>query len=303
MIKKILNTIFKERNEFSNYRIIEIDIKDVDKYNNAIELIYEGVIDGILIKNVFSKKEIENINHNIEINKKNAIKTYGKIIYEGYTIPKAFPQIVLENRANNLITFKDYFKLCETFKNENEKIFGIDLEVRIKNTLTKITQKIVKPTKGFNNNGYYAFGTLRNFIPRNGNISVHCGNYFQKEFPEFYKSLEEQTQVKNQLSYTIKIKNEQSGGELTLYDLLWNENQTKSSVVENKEIIDGGKIINIDNKKLRRQYFKYNEGDMLVFAGGKIWHRVEHVKGGNDRITFGGFISKSKLFNGYNFWA
>ena len=35
-------------------------------------------------------------------------------------------------------------------------------------------------------------------------------------------------------------------------------------------------------------------GDMIVFAGGQIWHKVETVKGKKSRYRVGGFLTVSK---------
>jgi hypothetical protein len=36
-----------------------------------------------------------------------------------------------------------------------------------------------------------------------------------------------------------------------------------------------------------------NEGDLLVFAGGELWHRVSKVEGSLTRYSLGGFMGFS----------
>ena len=39
--------------------------------------------------------------------------------------------------------------------------------------------------------------------------------------------------------------------------------------------------------------FNPEPGDLLIFYGGRIWHRVEPILGSKPRITLGGFINFS----------
>lgn len=34
-------------------------------------------------------------------------------------------------------------------------------------------------------------------------------------------------------------------------------------------------------------------GDLIVFNGGQVWHKVNDVIGTKDRVTFGGFLGRS----------
>ncbi|MFT6708882.1 MAG: hypothetical protein ACJATF_003746, partial [Flavobacteriales bacterium] len=91
--------------------------------------------------------------------------------------------------------------------------------------------------------------------------------------------------------------------ELNFYNLFLEDSKYKTDAAENKFIKHADGVIDIDDEKLRRVSINYEEGDMFVFSGGRIWHRVEHVKGKTTRITLGGFIGKSKIDEGYKFWA
>jgi hypothetical protein len=44
-------------------------------------------------------------------------------------------------------------------------------------------------------------------------------------------------------------------------------------------------------------------GDVLIFSGGPIWHRVEDIKGDTSRITYGGFLNFSKDGKELFYWA
>ena len=95
------------------------------------------------------------------------------------------------------------------------------------------------------------------------------------------------------------LQTPESGGELTLYDFNWEDGQSKASNHENQFVImpDGSQL---DIEKRKKLYLNPQKGDMILFAGGQIWHRVEEVLGKRPRITLAGFLSlshdKSKVY-------
>ena len=298
-----LRSLVNRRNELK-LNILDINYSDLKPDHDFIQQLFNTEIDGVFIRGVFSKEEIDKVKTKLNSIDKSSIDQMGAHILEGFVIPKAFPVVVMEQRETGESGSLDaYFLGCEKLVTEGASLFGIDLSGKIQSVLSSISRSPLSIVRGMNGVGNYPFGTIRAFVPGPGNISVHCGNYFQKAFPEFYEELEKSVEVKNQLSYTIKLQNEDEGGDLTLYDLFWSETQTKADAAENKIITDGDRRIDIDDLSLSRISLNYNEGDMFVFAGGRIWHRVESVKGETTRMTIGGFIGKSKGTKEYKYWA
>ena len=150
--------------------------------------------------------------------------------------------------------------------------------------------------------GNYPFATFRYLVPDKGLMSVHCGNYFGKTFETFYQDLTQTVAVENQMSYFVMLQEPEEGGELTLFNFRWKKGQTKKDNSENNEIIqpDGSKMYVEDNEYIIKDKIKPKKGDLILFQGGNIWHRVETVRGKTPRITFGGFIGvsidKSKIY-------
>ncbi len=48
----------------------------------------------------------------------------------------------------------------------------------------------------------------------------------------------------------------------------------------------------LDN--FRKQYINPDIGDMVIFNGGRIWHKVADFDGDKNRITVGGFLAHSQ---------
>ena len=93
------------------------------------------------------------------------------------------------------------------------------------------------------------------------------------------------------------------GGELTLYNLRWNDVKIRLSgdtvLVDEK----GKKYDLLNKKQVPRISIAPQAGDMIVFSGGQIWHKVEFVKGTTNRITLGGFLSFTKDEKGLYIWS
>jgi Rps23 Pro-64 3,4-dihydroxylase Tpa1-like proline 4-hydroxylase len=98
------------------------------------------------------------------------------------------------------------------------------------------------------------------------------------------------------------LQQPESGGELSLYDLEWENGQGKANNHENREVrLADGTMRNIENDEV--QMIDPQKGDMILFAGGQIWHRVESVQGNRERITLGGFLSFNYEKDAVVYWS
>ena len=60
------------------------------------------------------------------------------------------------------------------------------------------------------------------------------------------------------------------------------------------------------NKELDPWYrftLEPEEGDMILFSGGRIWHQVANLSGDKPRITIGGFGARSRDDKTFYFWS
>jgi hypothetical protein len=153
--------------------------------------------------------------------------------------------------------------------------------------------------------GKYPFATFRYLMPDKGLMSVHCGNYFGQTFEKFYSHLNTKVATKDQMSFFIMLQEPEEGGELSLFNFRWIDGQTKVSSVEDNEVIqpDGSKVYVQTDTNIRKNKLRPRKGDMILFQGGNIWHRVERIKGTIPRITYGGFLSLSYDGKTIYFWS
>ena len=108
--------------------------------------------------------------------------------------------------------------------------------------------------------------------------------------------------MNDQLSYFLVLQESEKGGELSIYDMLWDQVKRKENPENNEFVIDD-KDNHIYLKDVESFAVKPKPGDILIFSGGPIWHRVEDIKGSIPRITFGGFLNFSKDNKELYYWS
>jgi hapalindole-type alkaloid chlorinase len=266
--------------------------------NTIIKKLLNEDITGIVFKNFLSKEEVLSVkNHLAEIPK--AKKT---IINEGFhSYPLSFAQFT-QMRNAGIIETEDYVRIAEdVLKNQHTEI-GLNITQKLIDFLEKfevfgkvspiIETNSQKPLVPFN---------VRELFPGNGELVVHCENLFFNEFPGFFNWLKIMDIKDNKLSYFITIQKPETGGELCCYDMNWrNVKQRKSHT----ELLDeSGNTIDINDNNLKKHLIKPDEGDLLLFAGGNVWHKVLTVEGSLSRITIGGFIAETNTPEKHYIWS
>ena len=256
---------------------ISIDAESVRDYPDGINQIYRGELNLMLIKKVFSEAEIFNAKTRIE--KKN---------HEGLAHHR-FGEILGFSRLQPGFNKETFFKESLPFREELNQIFGIDFEARIEKILTKISGGRNVEIPAENPNGVYIPATVRIFHPNKVDIlPVHTDNEHFEMHQVSCAHLNQIAKLQDSLSYLIVIEKPEKGGELVLYDLLWE--QTPQTLKEQFDTAVRARHL----EQLNKKYLAPNPGDMVIFNAGRIWHKVSDIQGKKNRITVGGFMSISK---------
>ena len=273
---------------------------EVIDHGNGVDALKKGTIDGFLIKNVLSEQEVGKLIANYEKVDTNEIN----VINSGLSIyPESF-SLLDQKSENSKDVLDDYFMKAEEFWNDFPKTFDFDFVQRVKNTIGKLSNSmLVSIPKGSNGVGSYNPATFKEMSSAGGELKAHCGNFFHKEFGTFYSHLERSSIIKDQLSYFVMLRPSEIGGQLTLYDLRWDQVKIRKSgdtvLVDEK----GKEYDLLNTKKVKRISISPEPGDMIVFSGGQIWHKVEYIKGNTNRLTLGGFLSFTKDNKGLHIWS
>jgi len=175
--------------------------------------------------------------------------------------------------------------------------FGFDLHERVAAVLQPMADdmRLVAPTEG---DRTYNPGQIRWWEPGGGGLPAHVGNEFRRQLQDgAMRHLLSVTSVADHLSYFVVLQRADQGGALSVYDLVWEENDGQDEEWDNC-IRDDAWIDKVPSTKLDLQ-----PGDMVVFGGGWRWHKVDPPLGDKARITYGGFAARSIEGNDLHFWA
>lgn len=251
---------------------------------------------GYLIKGVFDQKEIQKLIKGLDKipEEKFFEAKKGTIIY-----PRPMQSIDF-NALKPEYSAKQYFNEADELWKDFPDLFGLDLKAHLNSKLQKFFgNRKINSALGPDDLGIYNLACFRKLNEGLGQFEIHCGNFFHEEFQLPYSHLQTVTKVEDQLSYFLVLKKCEEGGELIVYDAFWNEYKNRR---DGDLLNESGEIVETDNeKKLPRISLDPEPGDMIIFSGGKIWHKVENVKKG-ERITLGGFITPGINKEVY-FWA
>lgn len=262
---------------------------------DLIQRVKDKEIDGFIYQGLLNESELSAIKSSLqEIPKSDWMDTPSGIIF-----PQPFAVITDEDELLNRYfkvlgrledsahTHQSLRKLFKTLQSYIEAV-GANFQVKVPTNKTK--NKTVVP------------GTFRYLYPNRGGLYVHSGNYFQDQSMQFYEQISESITLEDQLSYFIVLENADEGGELTLYDLFWEDAKYKDDALNNEYVLsDQNEKIFIDS--LKKEEYRPAAGDVLIFSGGRIWHRVEEISGNTSRLTLGGFINFSKDNEFLYYWS
>lgn len=256
---------------------LTLDAESVANYPDGVNQIYKGEIDGMLIKQVFSKEETLKVKHQLE-NSKNLRKPvkYGE----------TFGTVLVEKVSNPT----QYFQDVTIYRTELKKIFATGYEARIETLLSKVSGGRTVEIASENNQSY-APAQIRFMEPNKGGLIIHKGSQNLHNPPFDY--LREITRIHEHLSYFIVIDKSEKGGELIVYDLPSEESTKDLDDLVNNSVFE----------KCEKRYISPDIGDMVLFQGGPIWHKVADIKGKKSRISIGGFVALSKDDQKIFYWS
>ena len=277
-----------------------ITITDAGQLTDALmqDLLNEKVT-GILIKDFLNEQEVQTALQGIK-NQDHHEKT--KINEGFYSYPLTFAQFTQLQELGEL-TLSEYCDIASKLIKSQEQFLGIDLVQKLCDFLLRYpTFGAVSPIIEKQSGKQLVPFTIRELLPGKGELIIHCENLFFNEFPRFFELLQAQDIKDNKLSYFLTLNAAQAGGELCCFDINWSRVKKR---LENELLEDEDKqtIDIVNDVNVQRHFIKPEPGDLLLFAGGNVWHRVEKVGGEQSRITLGGFIAETTTPDKYYIWS
>jgi len=282
----------------SLYRFEEISYGDRPPSHLAAELISESLT-GLIVHDFLSQREVSQV---LEGLGSMAVEDKVKVNDGLYFHPVSFAQFT-QRLAEGSMTEREYAELSARFREGFQRAFGVDAEERVASYVRDLFGMDTAPIYNTRESGHLLPFTFRELLPGKGELMVHCENFFFHEFPEYFAWLERMDVKDNKFSFFIVLQDSEEGGELCCYDLHWDmvggRHGWEFEMLEDRQ----GNVIDVNDPAIRRMYVKPRPGDLLIFCGGNVWHRVERVRGTRSRITLGGFIAESAIPGRLILWS
>jgi len=274
LTNKIEDIYFRILQKFNTkkFNLVYCTVDELPNYPNIYEQIYNGKVDGIIIKNFISDSEVAAF-------KDKYYKNPSKLLYQK-AYGDVFGYVIHEAQDKDL---KDYFDKVQQYEDELKEYIGFDFNARFKEVVSKISNGVTVSTITKDDNDTYLGSAVKFMYPNKGGLIEHVGLQFYDQFASL-KDVESRIDKTGQLSFFSPLQYSEDGGALILFDLKFGKVPFKFDTYYDKKLL---RYI----KSRKCYYLKPGVGELLMFNGGHIWHRVEAIRGTKPRITIGGFTT------------
>ncbi len=276
---------------------IILDVGEISKIPDALRDIYLGNFDALIVKNVFTKEAMATIVSRLTDNDANLQISAQE---EREPSPKhhlIYGRSITPNAWENGPPIDDYLEAAARFRSDCRRLFeGVpDFEARVTEIFTQLAGGRDVSVPLHHDGRHYTPATVR-YIPTDRQIPIHVGNYFLHL--NCYDHLRTVIDLTDQLSYFVVLQTPDKGGELVVYDLL-HDDPRMPEVTNERGFVDVNRVERLFN----REPLAPQAGDLLIFNGGKFYHRVEFTGGQHPRWTIGGFLAFAKEGPHVYFWG
>lgn len=214
---------------------------------------------------------------------------------QGFVYPKTIYAYQKIDNSNE----KNFFEYCENFNLNFENNFGFDFYKDFKAFMYKMgilsLQHLPSPAYSY----HYPFATFRYLNAGFGEMTPHCENSLHVFAPDFVNHTQHFLNHQTCFSFFVLLKKPSFGGDFLIYDLTWDD--TRHINNEGLYIDKFGNANNI--KDVEAYSAPLDEGDLILFNGGQLWHTTKMVYGDFPRITFGGFLGFDNNLNHVFLWS
>lgn len=188
-----------------------------------------------------------------------------------------------------------YHAAAPTTRRHLDRLFGLSFEERVEDVFRRLGggRRVELPSDG--PDAVYLPATVRVLDPSAGGYRAHTGNEFVETYAS-YDHLRSIARTTDALSYFVVTQVPEEGGELVIYDLAWCDTPGELHQEFMTPVRDAWL------ESVPKAYLDPRPGDMIVFNGGRIWHKVADVSGREPRVTVGGFATLGRDDDVIHYW-
>lgn len=282
------------------FRFLDIDAADVGRYPSLIDDIRAGRADGVIVRGVLPPDAVAAAVGRLARRDPPLPRT----VFPGFTDDERAPYVLGRTIVSCAPDLGEYFADATALRGSLPALFreGPGFEARLEGVFSALAGGRPASVPAGPDGTTYTPATIR-VLPDGNEIGVHVGKSFML-LPQAWH-LSRSVNVAEQLSYFVTLTAPEGGGELVVYSLEWADVELylpKAGEARGSNVYaPSGAVQFIE--LCDRESYRPGEGDMILFDGGRYFHRVTHVRGAHPRRTIGGFLSLSLDQTTVSYWS
>jgi len=283
------------------FRFLDVQASEVGQYPSLIDDMREGRVDGVIVRGVFSESEVDAAVRRLDHGDPPLPRTtFPGFPPESPSSPYVLGRTIVSCPAD----LKAYFADAGAIRKALPAVFSEarGFEARVEKVLGTLGGGRPVSVPEGPEGATYAPATVR-VLPDGNEIGVHVGKSFMR-LPQAWH-LAQSVDVREQLSYFVTLSVPESGGELVVYGLEWGDVEAylpRAGEASGEHVYSASSAVAFI-EACDREAYRPGSGDLLIFDGGRYFHRVSHARGAVPRRTIGGFLSMSLDGQGIRYWS
>jgi len=268
-------------------RMLDIDVTQLPDYSNAFRDIYDEKLNGLIVRNVFPKEHMARVVERLVKQETPFPKTVFPDRFKAFFYGRA-----LDGSDPHL---SEYLRDATMFRQSCKHLFrdGPDFEERLEEVFRMMAGGRAVKLPQAPDGRHYTSATIR-VLPEGGHIGTHCGN--EASTRPAYNHLNTLIDRKDQISFFVTLQDPVEGGELIVYSFQFSQ-------VDESMFDHGHTLVDHVLHLYQQKKYRPTAGDLLIFDGGRYFHKVDVVKGPRTRWTIGGFCMFSKDAGTLYYWS
>lgn len=273
---------------FTGLRLLEIGVREAARHPQVLQAMFDHRLDGVLLRGAFDRNAMQTVCQRIDARAvpRRVMGDQAHLADPPFTVGQA-----IVGAADGL---DDYFDDAAHQAGRLELLFaGLPgFHPRIAELLSTLGGGLAVEVAQGPQGQACPSATIR-VLPHGAEIGVHVDNAFL-HMPRAHH-LHRLVDTRGQLSYLVPLSQPQAGGDLLVHALQWEAARLLMPDVTQAAAhvwLEGSEVFDLVGS-LPATVLAPGVGDLLVFDGGRHFHRVSKVVGPVPRRTIGGFLGLS----------
>ena len=278
-------------------RFLDVDARDSASVANAIEDMYDNVLDVIVVRGAFDAAPLAAVGARLDLDGSDPgwSRPNEKMPVEDVQLLGTDTPATPTFQAPRGASLDAYLSSAAAHARQADAVFatGFDAGQEIRTVLSRFSgARPVEPARADDGRAYAPF-TIRR-LADGKQIGVHHDYHYRLDL---YRELAQQVDTRTLISYVATLRSARVGGELLVYS-------ATSDAPDLPKLPNG---YSYDLAAIEAQYdcasVATDPGDLFLLASGRCLHRVARIGGPQARITMGGFLALDRSHERVLFWS